>query len=259
MRRYHYSLDDRTKVGPVTIETLRALGVSGRLQPSHFVFVEGASEWVEAGQIEGVFPEPTPPVQVSGRSGRGAAPSVPTPHVPRPRPPALKPLLVGDYAATPPRAGAMPIAGGLYGPPEACPRRYRAAACVADGAIVVALLACLVPVARALSRSISGGSASPETLGVVTLLSVLVTHWLYNAGMDCAPWRGTPAKAALTMRVVDTRGERITFRRATIRHFAKAISLLPLGAGIAWAWADPNLRTWHDRLSGTVVQRTPPV
>lgn len=248
MLRYFYSVDDRTRIGPVTLETLRAKAVAGELLPEHFVFVEGAAAWTEARLVEGLFP--------SGPSGDGAAPKAN--RAPRPsRPSTLRPIRTSEYASLP-RARAMRIARGLYGPPEPCPLRYRAAATIADAAIGGLLLAIAIPSARWIAHHLDAG-ASAGTDWLVAMLAVTIVPWLYHAGMESSPLGGTLGKIALTIRVVDLRGGRLTFRRATVRHFAKVVSVLPLGAGLACAWLDPRLRTWHDRLTRTAVERTPPV
>lgn len=258
MLRYFYSLDDATRTGPVTLETLKALAVAGTLMPEHFVFVEGAADWVEARCVEGLFAsEPAPaPTTAPASAATG------TPRKARSKPP---PVRMSEYAAKP-RARALPIARGLYGPPEPSPLRYRAAAAVADLALLALALSLTVPAARSIARALwsitapgsaPGGSLSPA--GLATILTLIVIPWLYHAAFESSPWLATPGKRILDMRVVDARGERPSFTRATIRHFAKALSIASIGLGILWAWLDPSLRTWHDLASGTRILRTPQV
>lgn len=247
--RYFYSLDDRTRVGPVTLETLRSLVVSGVLEPGHLVFVEGASSWAEARDVPGLLAPREPGESVKPRKATTRAIG-------------LRPIRTSEYASTP-RARGMAIARGFYGPPEACPLRYRALAAMTDLAVAGLLLAVTIPAARWAAAVIGGSGAPMEgALGgaaIATWMAVVVTPWLYHAGFECSGWRGSPGKRALAMQVVDSRGGRLSFRRATVRHFAKMVSLATLGIGIAAAWWDPRLRTWHDRIAGARVERTPPV
>lgn len=251
MSRYFYSLDDQTRIGPVTIETLRALLVAGTLQPHHFIFAEGAPDWTEARLIPGlVAPEQG---QDPGAAGgdRAAAPA-------RPRPSGLRRINTSEYASIP-RVRGVRVAKGLYGPPEPCPLRYRALAALTDAAILLLLLSIALPAAHALARAIAGAPEPTTAWWVVTLGVATVVAWLYNAGLEASAWMGTPGKRAMTVRVTTREGARVSFRRATVRHFAKALSILPLGLGLLAAWFDPRFRAWHDRLAGSVVERTPPV
>jgi len=250
MTRYFYSPDDSTRIGPVTLETLRAKATAGELTPENFVFIEGAAEWTQARLIPGLFSS-----AVSDTDAAATPPAKPT----RARPTALRPIRSGEYASTPHIKG-LPVVRRLYGPPEPCPLRYRATAAVVDAAIVLLLLAVFIPTARTIAHSLAGPpGADARTLWLATILALAIIPWLYHAGLDCAPWRGTPGKAMFEIRAATSSGDRLTFRRASVRHFARLVSLAPLGAGYFLAWADPALRTWHDRLTRTAVVRTPPV
>lgn len=253
MRRYFYSVDDATRVGPVTFETLRSKVVAGELKAEHFVFVEGSGQWVEARDVDGLFPAVAATGQALPPSAKGVD------RASRRGPSSLRRIRTSEYASTP-EVGGMAVARGLYGPPEPCPIRYRAAAAIIDGAVSGLLVAMVVPVARGLAHAMAGpGMVGSRAMWMATLLGVAVAPWVYHAAMECSAWRATLGKRALAIRVVDKGGGRLSFQRALVRHVAKLASILPLCAGIAWAWLDPSLRTWHDLLTGTVVQRTPPV
>lgn len=247
MNRYFYSPDDTTRVGPVTLETLRAKAIAGDLTPENYVYVEGDAEWTEARRIPGLFP-PT--------AGAQTNPPAATSRI---RPSAPPPIHSGQYAGTPHVKG-LPVVRRPYGPPEPCPLRYRAAAAMVDGAVVLVLLGVTVPIARSISHALTGpAGVDGRAMWLATVLTLGVVPWLYHAGLDCAPWRGTLGKAMFEIRTVTAAGSRLTFRRASLRHFARILSLAPLGAGYLLAWADADLRTLHDRLTRTAVVRTPPV
>src|SRR5262249_13854715 len=48
--------------------------------------------------------------------------------------------------------------------------------------------------------------------------------WLYEALLTSSAWQGTVGKRVLNLKVIDEAGNRISFARATGRHFAKYLS-----------------------------------
>lgn len=82
-----------------------------------------------------------------------------------------------------------------------------------------------------------------------------LVSWLYFALSTASPWCATPGKKLLGMVVVDRNGRRISFARATARHFASFLSTLLFGLGylmVAWS---VSKRSLHDRIAGTQVMR----
>ena len=55
--------------------------------------------------------------------------------------------------------------------------------------------------------------------------------WLYEALLTSSSLQATLGKLILGMRVTDLQGQRISFARATGRHFAKYLSTMILGIG----------------------------
>lgn len=78
--------------------------------------------------------------------------------------------------------------------------------------------------------------------------------WLYYALMESSARQGTPGKLAVGIAVTRLDGRRISFGRASARHWAKAISILTLGIGFLMAGSKEK-RTLHDRLAGCQVVR----
>lgn len=72
---------------------------------------------------------------------------------------------------------------------------------------------------------------------------------------EASPLGGTLGKRILGIRSVDAGGERLTIWRALGRNLAKIVSVIPLGAGFAWAFIDKHDRGWHDLMAGTRVVR----
>jgi uncharacterized RDD family membrane protein YckC len=61
---------------------------------------------------------------------------------------------------------------------------------------------------------------------------VSIVPWLYFALMESSARKATLGESALGVMVTSDKGERISFRRATVRHFARYVSgFLPLWAG----------------------------
>jgi uncharacterized RDD family membrane protein YckC len=84
----------------------------------------------------------------------------------------------------------------------------------------------------------------------------ILVFWSYFAGLESSPLRATFGKLAVGLYVGDTHGERITFRKATTRHFGKVISALIFGVGFLLAGWTPKKQALHDLMTDcTVYQR----
>ena len=70
------SARERQQVGPFSWEQLRSLAQAGTLLPVDLVWNPGVSQWLLAGQIEGIFPEGSPGEQ--GRSPGTTQPAAPS-------------------------------------------------------------------------------------------------------------------------------------------------------------------------------------
>jgi uncharacterized RDD family membrane protein YckC len=79
--------------------------------------------------------------------------------------------------------------------------------------------------------------------------------WLYGAGLESSRSQATIGKRWMGMKVIDARGERMSFLHATGRYAAKYLSALPCFLGFIVALFSSRGITWHDRLAGTRVVR----
>ena len=79
--------------------------------------------------------------------------------------------------------------------------------------------------------------------------------WAYFVVMESSPAQGTLGKLALSLRVTDTHGDPITFRRAAFRNLFKTLSSLFVLAGWVMAAFTPRKQALHDLLAGTLVLR----
>ena len=79
--------------------------------------------------------------------------------------------------------------------------------------------------------------------------------WLYFALLESSKLQGTLGKAALNIRVTDLDGRRISFGRATGRHFGKWLSGVILMIGYLIQPFTRRRQALHDLLAGTLVVR----
>jgi uncharacterized RDD family membrane protein YckC len=80
--------------------------------------------------------------------------------------------------------------------------------------------------------------------------------WLYFALLESSEWQGTAGKKALGLIVTDMAGQRVTFLRATGRHFGKIVtSFIPLGIGYAMAGFTQKRQALHDMIASCLVLR----
>jgi len=84
-------------------------------------------------------------------------------------------------------------------------------------------------------------------------LVTLAISWLYYAGMESSSKQATVGKLALGMKVTDLKGEKISFLRASVRHFSKILSVLLLFIGFIMIAFTSKKQGLHDMIAGTVI------
>jgi uncharacterized RDD family membrane protein YckC len=95
-------------------------------------------------------------------------------------------------------------------------------------------------------------------IGLVFLVATasLILTWLYHALMECSEWQATLGKKALGLVVTDLAGQRLSFGRATGRHFGKMLTnLIPAFIGYIMAGFTGKKQALHDMLAGCLVLR----
>jgi uncharacterized RDD family membrane protein YckC len=94
-------------------------------------------------------------------------------------------------------------------------------------------------------------------LGLFTVVSLaFLGGWLYHAKMESSSWQATLGKKVLNLRVTDLYGARMSFARASGRHFAKLITgMIPLGVGFMLAGLTETRQALHDMIAGCLVLR----
>ena len=81
------------------------------------------------------------------------------------------------------------------------------------------------------------------------------TAWLYEASMVSSRFQGTLGKMAVSIVVTDLNGGRISFWRATGRHFGKYLSWLLLFVGYLMQPFTDRRQALHDMMAGCLVLR----
>lgn len=81
----------------------------------------------------------------------------------------------------------------------------------------------------------------------------LLVGWMYYAAMESSSQQGTLGKMALGIKVTDIHGERISFGRATGRHFGKLISTLIFLVGYLMVAFTEKKQGLHDLMAGCLV------
>lgn len=82
---------------------------------------------------------------------------------------------------------------------------------------------------------------------------VFIIPWLYFAGFECSRGMGTPGKTLMRIVVTDKTGNRVSFSRATLRHFAKFISAAIILIGFIMIGLTKKRQGLHDRIAGCLV------
>ncbi|WP_068619376.1 RDD family protein [Paenibacillus tuaregi] len=83
------------------------------------------------------------------------------------------------------------------------------------------------------------------------ILSAVLT--LYEALMISSSTQGTLGKMAMSIKITDTKGQRISFLRALARTFSTPLSLLTLGIGLLLCIWTSKKQTLHDFVADTLA------
>jgi uncharacterized RDD family membrane protein YckC len=194
-----------------------------------------------SGQGEPVSPTPAPALSAAPiEPASGYAPAVtPGESSGYPAPPAY------DYTPAPVFHGY----GGFW---------IRVLAAIIDSAAIGVVVYPLMFMVMAVAGLAGANSRVPEQglgLAVMMLIFPLAVGagWLYSAGLESSKYQGTLGKMALGLKVTDLYGNRISFGRATGRHFAKIISGMILYVGFIMVGFTERKQGLHDMLVSTVV------
>ena len=91
-----------------------------------------------------------------------------------------------------------------------------------------------------------------QMLYAITVLLILVP-WLYYAVLESSKNQATLGKIAVKIAVTDLNGNRITFSRATLRFFAKVLSVLTFFIGFIIIAFTRRKQGLHDIIAGCLM------
>ncbi|OPY37056.1 MAG: RDD family protein [Methanoregula sp. PtaU1.Bin051] len=99
------------------------------------------------------------------------------------------------------------------------------------------------------------GTSEAAYTPIIAALGVLfiIIPWLYFAGFECSRGMATPGKTVMHIVVTDKEGNRISFSRATIRHFVKYISAAIILIGFIMIGLTRKRQGLHDMAAGCLV------
>jgi uncharacterized RDD family membrane protein YckC len=134
----------------------------------------------------------------------------------------------------------------------------RFAAAMIDGVLIIAVF-CPIGFALGAMGAATGadgneaGQAAFAGIQLIFQIFSLIVGWLYEALLESSSWQGTVGKKVLGIRVTDMDGNRISFGRATGRHFAKLLSQMICFVGFIMVAFTERKQGLHDMIAGTLV------
>ena len=236
--------------GPYSLDQLRQAAEQGKFASGDLAWHEGMAGWAPVEQVLGT------PAGAGGHVhvGAAAAPAVsPSAHasamMAAPAYAAAAPAAVGYSPYTPPAAPLVAQAtqeayGGFW---------LRVLAYMLDSVVVTAGT---IPLAFMAGLMIGFNGGRSEAAELVGNLIGIAMAWIYAALMESSAKQATLGKMALRLKVTDEAGQRISFGRATGRHFAKYLSALLLCIGFIMVAFDQRKQGLHDKMAGTLVVKT---
>jgi uncharacterized RDD family membrane protein YckC len=104
-------------------------------------------------------------------------------------------------------------------------------------------------------------SLTPEGTRVALVTSIIASYgilfvvipWLYYASFESSRSQATPGKVLIHAQVTDLEGNRVSYARATIRFFAKFISLVIFFIGFIMIGFTKKKQGLHDKIAGCLV------
>jgi uncharacterized RDD family membrane protein YckC len=248
-------------------------------RPALFVLLDGTPRgpvprvFVEERVEHGLWPDQLMIAEVGSNTWRGfrelspAAPSMaaedvaeePDVSAATARPAGYAPTMAADHGhslAAVSGIGAVDdaVATGVLPPGAAIHGGFwrRAAAYFIDG-FIVGIIGWVVALVLIFGLAASGGVAMMMLGAMLNYVIVLAIYWLYFALQESSAAQATLGKRAMDLKVVDERGRRISFGRATGRFFGKIVSWFIAGVGFILAAFTERKQALHDMMASTFV------
>jgi len=96
-------------------------------------------------------------------------------------------------------------------------------------------------------------TGTTEGVEVLSFILGILIGWVYYAGLESSSSQATFGKSAIGIIVTDLSGNRISFGKATARHFAKIISVLILFIGFLMIGFTEKKQGLHDMIAGCYI------
>lgn len=119
------------------------------------------------------------------------------------------------------------------------------------------ILISIVSILFVLTLGVAAGAGEDDIPALVVVIGVGMS-WLYEALLVSSSYQATLGKKAVGIVVTDLQGRRISFLRATGRHFGKIVSEMLLLIGYLIQPFTPKRQTLHDIMAGCLVLRKVP-
>lgn len=137
----------------------------------------------------------------------------------------------------------------------------RLVAIIIDNAIIAVVIKVLAIIGIVDAISLANGTAFLSEHEISNLVRaqafstpiLVVLSWLYFSLMESSIWQATLGKKIMGIIVTDEFGDRITFSRATGRHFSKYISGFIFSIGFIMAAFTSKKQALHDKISHCLV------
>ena len=91
---------------------------------------------------------------------------------------------------------------------------------------------------------------------LITMSFSTLVNWLCAALLESSSYQATLGKMAVGLKVTDIKGLRVSFARASGRHFAKILSTLMLFVGFVMVGLTRYKQGLHDLIAGTLVMKS---
>ena len=241
--QWFYTDAAQQQQGPVTADELRQLAARGHLGRGSLVWTAGMPQWAPADsvpQLAGAF---APIAGAPGYQPAAGAAGQPVPGYPAQLGYGVAPSYYNQHYAE---------YAGFW---------LRFCAAFVDGIILWIPFAILQTLFAPNLRALPPGTPPPASyfavLGALNLVQILA-YWLYFALQESSSYQATLGKRAVGILVTDINGQRLTFARATGRHFGKIVSALICWIGFIMAAFTQQKQALHDIMASTLVVRKRP-
>lgn len=235
---YKIIASDGREYGPVTLEELRHWCGEGRVGPGTLIWLAAESRWQTAATVDQLkWDLPSPPA-IQGSNPSRSQPESET------------------------NAGGRT---GLFSLDALRPAGFwiRLAAYFVDMLILGAMVQLLtMPWADAINPAQNNAFAelkktSPDLQVLFQFWRLMLAieipaHFAYFVGFN-GSWGASPGKLLLGLRIVDSDGGPLGYRRAFLRHCAEWLTQITFGLGFVLCAFDSQKRALHDRFARTRV------